>query len=86
MKNDNKTEPEKPLSIEATLDRIEAIIAQMESGQLPLEEMIKNFEEGARLVKDCQTRLTEAEKKVQIVIRDAADQPSKIESFYDQDE
>ncbi|UCG13598.1 MAG: exodeoxyribonuclease VII small subunit [Deltaproteobacteria bacterium] len=57
---------------EEALQKLEAIVAQMEEGDLPLEETLKAFEEGVRLVKFCTGKLDEAERKVEKLIRDQA--------------
>ncbi|GAB4176341.1 MAG: hypothetical protein Fur0032_16310 [Terrimicrobiaceae bacterium] len=73
--------PEPAPSIEAALERIEVLVSEMESGDLPLESVIAKFEEGARLVKACQARLTEAEKRIQVVLRDAGGSPADLGDF-----
>ncbi|UCE83544.1 MAG: exodeoxyribonuclease VII small subunit [Deltaproteobacteria bacterium] len=57
---------------EEALQKLEAIVAQMEEGDLSLEETLKAFEEGVRLAKFCTTKLDEAERKVEKLIRDQA--------------
>jgi len=64
------TEP----TFETAMDRLEAIVEQMESGKLPLEELIVRYEEGMNMVKVCQERLTAAEQKIEIIARDSAGQ------------
>ena len=63
------------LNFEGAMDRLEAIVAQMESGKLPLEELIVRYEEGMKLVKICQERLASAEQKIEIIARDNAGKP-----------
>ena len=55
---------------EEALQKLEAIVAKMEEGELPLEEALKAFEEGVRLAKFCTGKLDEAERKVEKLIRD----------------
>ncbi len=55
---------------EEALQKLETVVAQMEEGDLPLEEALKAFEEGVRLAKFCSTKLDEAERKVEKLIRD----------------
>ncbi|WP_028303643.1 exodeoxyribonuclease VII small subunit [Oceanospirillum maris] len=43
---------------------LESLVTQLEAGDLPLEESLKAFENGIRLIRDCQTRLSSAEQKV----------------------
>ena len=57
---------------EEALRKLEAIVAQMEEGDLSLEETLKDFEEGVRLAKFCTTKRDEAERKVEKLIRDQA--------------
>jgi exodeoxyribonuclease VII small subunit len=60
------------LNFESAMDRLEAIVAQMESGKLPLEDLIVRYEEGMSLVKVCQQRLASAEQKIEIIARNSA--------------
>ena len=57
-------------NFEEALQKLEAIVTQMEEGDLPLEEALKSFEEGVRLAKFCTKKLDEAERKVEKLIRD----------------
>ena len=52
--------------------KLEKIVDDMEGGELPLETMLSRFEEGTRLVKVCQTKLEEAELKIQKLERNSA--------------
>jgi exodeoxyribonuclease VII small subunit len=60
------------LNFETAMDRLEKIVEQMESGQLPLEDLIVRYEEGMNLVKVCQERLASAEQKIEIIARNNA--------------
>src|SRR2546428_6394038 len=60
------------LNFEGAMDRLEAIVEQMESGKLPLEDLIVCYEEGMNLVKVCQERLASAEQKIAIISRNTA--------------
>lgn len=64
------------LNFEKAMDRLEAIVEQMESGKLPLEDLIVRYEEGMNLVKVCQDRLTKAEQKIAIIARNSAGKPA----------
>jgi exodeoxyribonuclease VII small subunit len=55
---------------EEALQKLEAIVAKMEEGDLPLEEALKAFEEGVKLAKFCTGKLDEVERKVEKLIRD----------------
>ncbi len=63
------------LNFESAMDRLETIVEKMESGKLPLEELIVRYEEGMKLVKICQERLATAEQKIEIIGRDSAGKP-----------
>src|SRR6266498_1907136 len=63
------------LNFEKAMDRLEAIVEQMEAGKLPLEDLIVRYEEGMNLVKVCQERLTNAEQKIAIIARNNAGKP-----------
>ena len=59
-------------NFEGAMDRLEKIVEQMESGKLPLEDLIVRYEEGMNLVKICQERLANAEQKIEIITRNSA--------------
>src|SRR5213593_2192275 len=69
----SKSKPrEAELNFEGAMDRLEKIVEQMESGKLPLEDLIVRYEEGMNLVKICQERLANAEQKIEIISRNSA--------------
>ena len=53
------------LPFEEALGRLEGIVDAMENHDLPLETLLAKYEEGTRLAQNCQTRLAEAEVKIQ---------------------
>src|SRR5215813_9300950 len=55
---------------ESSLATLEQIVAQLESGELPLERALELFEEGIGLARRCQTQLEEAERKVELLLRE----------------
>lgn len=55
------------LSFEAALARLEATVEAMESGEVPLAELLAKFEEGNKLLKQCEARLKEAELKIELL-------------------
>jgi exodeoxyribonuclease VII small subunit len=68
----SKQKPREPeLNFEGAMDRLEKIVEQMESGKLPLEDLIVRYEEGMKLVKTCQERLANAEQKIEIITRNS---------------
>ncbi len=72
-KNVNKATAEQ--TFEAALDRLEKLVAEMESGDLPLDDSMKKFEEGMKLAKFCTGKLSETEKKIEILLRDSNGEP-----------
>src|SRR5207247_9102251 len=66
---------EAELNFEGAMGRLEKIVEQMESGKLPLEDLIVRYEEGMNLVKVCQERLAKAEQKIEIIARNSAGKP-----------
>lgn len=53
------------LSFEDALDQLEKIVETMESGDVPLAELLAKFEEGNKLLKVCESRLKDAELKIE---------------------
>ncbi len=62
-----KSEP----SFEHAIDRLEHIVTEMEAAQLPLEDILKKYEEGTQLVRYCTKKLEEAEKKIELLTKKA---------------
>jgi exodeoxyribonuclease VII small subunit len=60
---------EKTVDFEKSLERLEAIVEEMESGELPLEQMIRHFEEGSKLVALCSGKLNEVEQKIEKLVK-----------------
>ncbi len=59
--------PDTPASFEAALNELEALVARMESGQLPLADSLQAYRRGANLLAYCQTALKEAQLEVEIL-------------------
>jgi len=59
------------LTFEQAIQRLEKIVADMEGAELPLEDVLKKYEEGTRLVRFCGQKLEEAEKKIELLTRKA---------------
>ncbi len=55
---------------EDALNKLEKIVSKLEDGDIPLEESLRLFEEGIRLSRFCNQKLDEAEKKVEILLKD----------------
>jgi exodeoxyribonuclease VII small subunit len=58
------------VKFEQAMARLEAIVGELEKGDLPLDESLKIFEEGIRLSKNCLRVLEEAERKVEVLVQD----------------
>lgn len=70
-----KNNDEQPKSFEASLEALEEIVQALESGDLPLEKSLELFEEGIRLSRQCQERLNQAERRIEILLRDNQGRP-----------
>ena len=57
-------------TFEQSMQQLEQIVHELESGDLPLEKAIKKFEEGIELSKSCGKMLDETEKKITILLKD----------------
>lgn len=64
-----RKEPDDSLKFESALEKLEKIVEEMESGDLPLDEILKKYEEGSNLVRYCARKLTEAEKRIEILMK-----------------
>lgn len=56
---------------EKDLEKLEQIVASLEEGGLPLDDSLKKFEEGVKLAKRCEKALSSAEKKIEILTKNA---------------
>ncbi|MEI2266553.1 exodeoxyribonuclease VII small subunit [Erwinia sp. CGal63] len=61
---------EQPASFETSLAQLEQIVSRLESGDLPLEEALNEFERGVQLARAGQQKLQQAEQRVQILLND----------------
>lgn len=58
-------------TFEHAIQRLENIVSEMETAELPLEDVLKKYEEGTRLVRFCSQKLEEAEKKIELLTKKA---------------
>ena len=65
----------KPKSFESSLEELERIVRELEQGELPLEKSLELFEEGVKLSRECQDRLNQAERKIEVLMRDNQGRP-----------
>ena len=59
----------KSADFEQSLERLELLVEEMESGELSLEDMIRHFEEGSKLVELCTKKLNEVEQKIEKLVK-----------------
>lgn len=57
-------------TFEASLAELEKIVEQLENGDLPLEESLKLFENGVKLSRECRERLSDAERRIEVLMKD----------------
>jgi exodeoxyribonuclease VII small subunit len=62
-----KSSQKKTFDFEAAMSQLEQVVSQMETGTMGLELSLQKFEEGIRLIRECQTFLEKAEQKIQIL-------------------
>ncbi len=81
------SDPAKSATFEKNLERLDAIVRQLEDAELPLEKALQLYEEGMKLSQVCHKQLEEAEGRVEILRRKAGGQmvaepfePEKSES------
>jgi len=67
----DRTEDEmaKEVRFEEQMKRLEKIVDDLESGEMPLEESLKKYEDGVRLLRLCRKRLDETKRKVELLVK-----------------
>jgi exodeoxyribonuclease VII small subunit len=75
------SEPEK-IPFEEAMGKLETIVGELEEGDLPLERSLELFEQGVRLSRACVQRLDAAERRIEILMKDAAgvDRPEPFDA------
>lgn len=68
------------VEFEAALKKLESIVQNLENGELSLEQALKQYEEGVKMADICTKRLTEAQKRVEVLIKTNAGK-FKTENF-----
>ena len=74
----------KPVNLEKSLADLEALVEELEQGELPLDKAMKKFEDGIKLTRSCQTALQDAEQRVQILVESAGGEDA-LEEFDPED-
>lgn len=67
LKMENKIEIDKDTTFEQALARLEKIVRALEQGNVPLDELLKLYDEGTALTRFCTSKLESAEKKVKLL-------------------
>lgn len=76
-KRDKASHDQHQASFEGSLKRLEEIVHHLEEGDIPLDKSLKLFEEGIRLSRFCSSRIEQAKKKVEILIKESGGKLSK---------
>ncbi len=64
-------------SFEDALNELEQIVGRLEAGDLPLEQSLEIFEQGIRLSRECRQRLTNVERRIEILTKEAGELTAK---------
>lgn len=67
---------DKKMTFEASLKELEKIVRRLEDGDASLEDSLKLFEDGVRLSRECQERLNQAERRIEILLKDENGNPN----------
>ncbi|MCQ3828939.1 exodeoxyribonuclease VII small subunit [Microbulbifer elongatus] len=60
----------KAATFESALEELEQLVERLESGELPLDEALADFERGVKLTRECQQKLASAEQKVKVLMEE----------------
>lgn len=69
------------ISFENSMKKLETVVGKLEGDEVSLEESLKLFEEGVKLMRFCHLRLNEIEEKVQILVADESESGGFLEEF-----
>ena len=72
-------------SFESSLAELEKVVRELERGDLPLERSLELFEQGVSLSRECQARLDQAERRIELLLRDGEGRPL-VASFETEEE
>ena len=67
--------PKKKQTFESSLAKLEEIVTKLEDGEMSLEESLKLFEDGVKLSRECQERLDQAERRIEVLLTDKNGKP-----------
>ena len=77
----NQTDLKDDLHFEDAIERLEKIIEKMENERVPLEEMLKDYEEGTKLLSVCKEKISIARKKVEQINKDLNKDAPKLDEL-----
>lgn len=69
MNTDQQNQENIPLSFEAAFERLEEILGRLNTGTVSLDDSLKLYEEADRLIATCNKRLNDAERKIEILVK-----------------
>ena len=78
LRSPDAAEAGAPQKFEELLGRLEQIVSDMETADLPLDKLLSSYEEGMRLVKACGDKLADAEQKVVVLSKSVQAAESKV--------
>ena len=78
-----KNEEPRTKTFETSLHALEEIVHKLEQGDLALEESLGLFEQGIRLARECQERLSQAERRIEVLLHDQQGRPT-VAPFVDE--
>ena len=81
QENSTKDTEGTPIHFEAALEQLQLAVKKLESGELSLEQSLRQFEEGVRLTRLCQSHLSVAEQKVDLLIKGASEGQFNVQPF-----
>jgi exodeoxyribonuclease VII small subunit len=77
----------KKKSFENALEKLESITKELEEGDLSLEDSLKHFDEGVKLAEYCNSKLSDAQRKVEILLKkDSSLEPVAFDNLDDENE
>ncbi len=74
----------KAKNFESSLAELERVVRELERGDLPLDQSLELFEQGVRLSRECQERLNQAERRIEVLLSDGEGRP--IITAFDEEE
>lgn len=77
----DKPEVQEKLSFETAFEQLQAAVKKLESGELSLEQSLRQFEEGVKLTRICQEHLSAAEQRVEILMKSGNDGSINLQPF-----